>query len=212
MEISEHHWTPEQRRLPSGPPQRPPEIDPTVDPMMQMMQQMMAGMPGGGGVGPNGEMPELPAFMQSMMSGQQQAAQETAQPVSDTAYIWRIVHAIFALSLAAYVALTSTFTGSKIARFDTIHSQEVVNPNFFYIFATVETVLQSSRYFLEKGQLSGGGMLAKIANSGMIPEPWVGYIRVVGRYMTIWSTLVGDAMAVVFVLGVIAWWKGTAEV
>lgn len=182
--------------------------------MMQMMQQMMSSMPGGagGGMGPNGEMPELPAFMQSMMAGQQQAAQEAAQPASDTAYIWRIVHAVFALSLAAYVALTSTFTGSKIARFDTIQSQDAVNPNFFYIFATVETVLQSSRYFLEKGQLSGGGMLATVTNSGMIPEPWAGYIRVVGRYMTIWTTLVGDAMVVVFVLGAIAWWKSTIKV
>ncbi|GAM84609.1 hypothetical protein ANO11243_026050 [Dothideomycetidae sp. 11243] len=194
MEISEHHWKPEPRRIPSNTAQPRADIDPNADPMMQMMQQMMAGMPGGDPSNPNGGMPELPAFMQSMMSGQQKASQEAAQPVSDTAYVWRIVHAVFALSLALYVGLTSSFNGSKLARLESQRLPDAIGPNIFYIFAT--------------GQLQGGGWLATIANSGMIPEPWVGYIRVAGRYMTIWTTVVADAMVVVFVLGAIAWWKG----
>ncbi|KAF2154234.1 hypothetical protein K461DRAFT_267281 [Myriangium duriaei CBS 260.36] len=213
VDISEHHWRPEPRRLPSNTPTPRSEMDPNADPMMQMMQQMLAGMPGGDPSNPNapnGGMPGLPPFMQSMMSGQQKAAQEAAQPVSDTAYVWRIVHAVFALSLAVYVAMTTTFNGTKLARNRPVDPEEAAGPNIFYIFATVETVLQSSRYFLEKGQLQGAGWLATIANSGMVPEPWVSYIRVAGRYMTIWTTVVGDAMTVVFVLGVIAWWKGMA--
>jgi len=46
------------------------------------------------------------------------------------------------------------------------------------------------------------GTLAQV-----LPQPWAGYLRVVGRYSVIYTTVVADAMVVVFVLGVIAWWK-----
>ena len=183
--------------------------------MMQMMQQMMSGMPPG--LGPNaglpqGGMPDLATMMQQMMSGQGKTAEVSAQPVSDRAYMWRIVHALFAFSLAVWVGFTTPFTGSRLARFVPVDAGAQQGANIFFVFAAVEAVLQSSRYFLEKGQLQGGGWLATIANSGMIPEPWVGYIRVAGRYLTIWNTIVGDAMMIVFVLGGIAWWRGTAAV
>lgn len=184
--------------------------------MFQMMQQMLGQLPGGAdGSAPGaGDMPDLPPFLKAMMNGQAQTTQEAAQNekrTSDTAYIWRIVHAIFALGLGLYVATTTTFNGSKIARLQgTGAADDTVVVNVFYIFATVETVLQSSRYFFEKGQLQGAGWLATIANSGMVPEPFNGYLKVAGRYITIWNTVVGDAMALVFVLGVVAWWKGMA--
>ncbi|PNS17011.1 hypothetical protein CAC42_4975 [Sphaceloma murrayae] len=224
VDISEHHWTPEPRRAPTGASSRSltPSLpvdganDPASDPMMQMMQQMLGGgFPGMPGMGndsgsPNGGAPDLPPFLQAMMNGQTQATQEAQQPKSDSAYMWRIIHAVFALSLATYIALTSTFNGSKLSRLEKLDPQEGFGPNLFYLFATVETVLQSSRYFLEKGQLQGAGWLATIANSGMVPEPWNGYIRVAGRYVTIWQTIVRDAVTVVFILGAVAWWRGMA--
>jgi hypothetical protein len=78
--------------------------------------------------------------------------------------------------------------------------------NFFYLFATFEVVLQSSRYVIERGQLQGSGMLSSIGQ--ILPEPYAGYVRVVGRYSVIYSTVVSDAMVVVFVLGAASWWNG----
>ncbi|KAK4981699.1 hypothetical protein LTR66_009778 [Elasticomyces elasticus] len=225
IDISEHHYTPRSRdtfqsRENSWPnPQmqnpfagltemgRPGADGAQTDPMMQMMQQMLGG---GGGVGgapgdPNNPNPmgDLPPFLQAMMGNQQQAQ----QPASGTAYIWRIVHALFSLLLALYIALTSPFNGSKFSRLasstDIASSQKL-----FYMFATAELVLQSSRYFLEKGQLQGGGILATVGS--VLPEPWAGYLRLVGRYSTIYTTVVADAMVIVFVLGTLAWWKGMA--
>ncbi|PSK40081.1 hypothetical protein B9Z65_8021 [Elsinoe australis] len=220
VDISEHHWTPEPRRVPIDPPSRSltPALssdgadDPSADPMMRMMQQMMGGgMPGmGNDSNPNGAPMDLPPFLQAMMNGRAQTAQEAQQPKSDSAYVWRIIHAVFALSIAAYIALTTTFNGSKLSRLEKLDPLDGVGPNLFYLFATVETVLQSTRYFLEKGQLQGTGWLATIANSGMVPEPWGGYIKIAGRYLTIWQTVVGDAMVVVFILGFVAWWRGVA--
>lgn len=175
--------------------------------MMQMMQQLMGQMPNMGGEGANGEMPQIPQMLQSMMGG----GQQQQGPPSGNAYIWRIVHAVFAVSIATYVALSSTFNGSKLARRQSAFTEDGgygLGPGLFVIFATVELVLQSSRFFLEKGRLQGNGMIAMVANSGFVPEPYAGYIRLVGRYSSIFSTIVSDAMVVLFVLGSMAWWQG----
>jgi hypothetical protein len=74
------------------------------------------------------------------------------------------------------------------------------------MFATFEVVLQSSRFFIERGQLQGSGILSTVG--GMLPEPYSGYVRLIGRYSVIYSTVVSDAMVVVFVLGAASWWRG----
>lgn len=74
------------------------------------------------------------------------------------------------------------------------------------MFATYEVVLQTSRYFIERGRLQGSGVLSSIGQ--MLPEPYAGYVRVIGRYSVIYSTVVSDAMVVVFVLGAASWWRG----
>ncbi|KAL1305213.1 hypothetical protein AAFC00_002131 [Neodothiora populina] len=211
-----------------GPGGSGPQDDMAADPMMRMMQQMMSGMGGGGepsagGFPPmmgdpndaNNPMNDLPPFMKNLMNAQQQTQQDAAAaqsaPRGTSAYLWRIVHAVFAVLLAGYIALAGPFNGSKLSRSESMLAHNSYSgPNLFYLFATVELVLQTSRYFLEKGRLQGGGMLATIANSGLVPEPWGGYIRVFGRYSVIWQTVVGDAMTVVFVLGAAAWWRGLA--
>lgn len=195
------------------------------DPMMALMQQMLSGSGGGGfpGMGsdpsnPNAPPPDLPPFMKSLFEAQSQTSATASKPLSSSAYLWRIIHAVFAVALALYITLSADlpFTGSKLSRGESAalwtsnSMSSSPNPKLFYVFATVELLLQTSRYFVEKGRLGGTGWLATIANSGLVPEPWGGYVRVAGRYAVIWQTVVADAMVVVFVLGCMAWWKGVA--
>jgi hypothetical protein len=186
------------------------------DPMAKMMQQLMGGMQGDPN-DPNamggGDLPQMAQMLSTMMGAGGMGGGQQA-PKTGSAYLWRIVHAISALTIAIYIALTTTFSGSKLGR--TGGDMFVQDSNYglgakpFYIFGTAELVLQTSRYFVEKGQLQGGGILATIANSGFVPEPYAQLIRTVGRYSTIYTTIVSDAMVVVFVLGTVAWWKGLA--
>lgn len=171
------------------------------DPMMKMLQQMMGGMGEGAGGAPM--FPGMPA-----MPGQ-------AAPVaSGAAYLWRIVHAIFAIGLGLYIAFTTTFTGTKIERersalgFTTAEDGvSAASVRFFWIFATVELVLQSSRFFLEKRRVQQGGIMGMAM--GFLPEPYKGYLALVSRYARIWTTVSADAMACVFVLGVCVWLRGS---
>lgn len=180
------------------------------DPMVQMMQQL-SGLMGGNPQDPNAPPPDLPFPLKMMMGGGGQGTKEEAPPATGSAYLWRIVHAVFAFVLATYIALTSTFNGTKLGRSQSVYTEQSgygLGPRLFLIFCTAELVLQSSRYFVEKGQLQGNRILAKIANSGFVPEPWAGYVRAVGRYQGIYETIVADAMVIVFVFGMLAWWQG----
>ncbi|KAK5175685.1 uncharacterized protein LTR77_000824 [Saxophila tyrrhenica] len=184
------------------------------DPMVKMMQQMV-GLMGGNPQDPNAQPPDLPLPLKMMMGGGGQATKEQAPPATGSAYMWRIVHAIFAFVLASYIAFTSTFNGTKLGRNQSVYHEEAgfgasygLGPRLFMIFCTSEVVLQGSRYFVEKGQLQGNGILAKVANSGFVPEPWAGYVRTVGRYVGILQTIMADAMVIVFVFGILVWWQG----
>jgi hypothetical protein len=185
--------------------------------MMAMLQQMMGagagGMPGmPGAPGQAGAPPGL-ANMFSAMQGAGGASEPL--PEQSSAWIWRLVHSVFSFGLAVYIVLQTPFTGSKLSRDNvldddwTSHSTPAQNfAHFFYLFATFEVVLQTSRYFIEKGQLQGSGILSTVA--GILPAPYSGYVRTVGRYSVIYSTVVSDAMVVVFVLGATSWWRGAA--
>lgn len=218
VDISEHYWTPtltaesqiarlqQQQQFQQRPQQSQEE-----DPMLKMMQQLMSGDPSAMGDIPDSAMDDLPPMLKAMMQGQRMTQQQAAQaaPPTSSAYLWRIVHAVFALALGLYIAASGTFNGSKLSRSESF-SESDFGPRLFYIFATAEVVLQSSRYFVEKGRLQGTGWLATIANSGLVPQPWANYISMAGRYAVIWQTVVADAMVVVFVLGCLAWWNGMA--
>lgn len=179
------------------------------DPMMAMMQQML----GGGGIG--GGMPgmdgasggEIPPMLAAMMNGGQSG--QATSSTSTSAQVWKIVHTLSALCLALYTAISTRFDGSKLNRLTPHETDTMSGPRLFYMFATLELVLQTSRFLVEKGRLGGSGWLAMIANSGMVPEPYAGYVRLVGRYSVIFRTVVADALTVVFVLGVVAWWRGS---
>lgn len=195
---------------------------PADDPMVQMLQQMMGGaggMPNLESMMSGGSMPSFPG----MPNLSPNPAEEDSK-----AYIWRIVHAVFALGLGIYIALTqTTFTGTQLAREKSgllssaatrIHNENEfsqfggseyssVRLHFFWIFATFEVVLQSTRFFLEKGRMAPQPGMLGMAMS-FLPEPYRTYMNTALRYMRIWTTISGDAMVVVFVLGVIAYWKG----
>ncbi|KAL1647893.1 hypothetical protein SLS61_007161 [Didymella pomorum] len=234
IDISQHHYAPaSQPRLPSpfafdgnatdAFPQFPPgQGDPSQDPMMTMLQQMMGsgagGFPGMGGPpgqpGGPGDLPPGLANMFSAMGGG--AAAPEPSPEKSSAWIWRLIHSVFSLALAIYIVLQTPFTGSKLSRntalatvdedwtVESTHRQDFAH--FFYLFATFEVIMQSSRYFIEKGQLQGSGILSTVA--GFLPPPYGGYIRTIGRYGVIYTTVVSDAMVVVFVLGATVWWRG----
>lgn len=175
--------------------------------MMRMLQQMI----GNPSAAPNPSDAPLPPGLADLFSAAQRDEHQSV-PSSNTAAIWRIIHALFSFLLAAYIVYTSSFSGSKLGRTTSELAGEgdKFASRLFLYFATGEAVLQSSRYFVERGNLPGSGVMAAL--SRMLPEPWAGYVRVLGRYSVIYTTLVADAMVVVFVLGVVAWWGGAVEV
>ncbi|KAF1851968.1 uncharacterized protein K460DRAFT_362740 [Cucurbitaria berberidis CBS 394.84] len=181
--------------------------------MMALMQQMMggAGGPGQPGAGPG----DLPPGLANIFSAVNGGAAAEPSPQQSSAWIWRLVHSVFSLGLAIYIVLQTPFTGAKLSRDNildddwTAQSTPAQNfAHFFYLFATFEVIVQSSRYFIEKGQLQGSGILSTVA--GILPPPYSNYVRTVGRYSVIYSTVVSDAMVVVFVLGATSWWRGAA--
>lgn len=174
---------------------------------MKMLQQMMGGMPGAEGQGGEGE-GGLPPGLAAMLGAGGMAGMGGPPATQDKhGHLWKIVHAMFALILGVYITATShAFTGD-VSRGGIAGAGHEGGRNVFWAFATAELVLQSSRFFLERGggsQLSG--WMGIVAN--VVPEPYRGWLMLALRYSGIWSTVVEDGMVIVFVVGVVAWWKG----
>lgn len=182
------------------------------DPLMQMMQQMLGGqMPGMGGEGmpgaagqPGGAPPGMPPGLADLLNGQMGGAQ--AQPASSGDYIWRIVHAFFSILLGLYAVTVLDFNGTEWERRAPTDETGAQGARLFYLFATAEVVLQSTRYFVDKGQLPQSGMMATIA--GFLPPPFNNYLRILNRYGVIYTTVSQDVFVVLFVLGAVAWLNG----
>lgn len=183
--------------MPGGGGEGAPDAE---DPMMKMISQMMggAGGPGGGGM-PN-------PF--AAMNGQPQPA--GAAPATDTyAAIWRVLHFIVAMGLGLYIVLLTQFTGTKLARergafaATTASSEEDVadlRKYFFWAFATAESVLLTSRFFLDKGRAPPSGFVQMAI--GILPGQWKSVANNGMRYLSIFSTIRQDMLVCVFVLGV----------
>ncbi|KAF2236665.1 hypothetical protein EV356DRAFT_512871 [Viridothelium virens] len=188
-------------------PAQPSVTENMNDPTMRLMQQMLGSDPSNPS---NLNQPDandpMTRLMQQVMSGQETKQQA---PPSNGGYMWRLVHSLFALTLALYIALSSTFNGSKLSRSTIVSDSELgggVTLRLFWMFATAELALQSTRYFVEKGRLPETGWLGMVGN--VLPEPFKSYVAIMARYGVMWTTVVSDAMVVVFVLGALAWWKG----
>ena len=171
------------------------------DTMARMMQQMLGGPDSQGANEMAGEVSKLAGLFG-------QAPEEQESPGSAD-YMWRIVHAIFSILLGLYAVSFFAFTGTELSR-KTYLEDSGAGPRLFGIFATAEVVLQSMRFYMDRGRLPASSMLSKIAQ--FLPDPYAGYVRVLRRYSVIYTTIASDAFVIVFVLGVMAWWRGLADV
>ncbi|KAG6022192.1 hypothetical protein E4U41_002300 [Claviceps citrina] len=173
------------------------------DPMMKMMAQIMGGA-GGPGSSPFPGMPPMAG-----MPGQQQP------PPQASSYhtVWRLVHALVALGLGFYLTLFTTFAGTRLERdaAAVAHQQHLAADDdnerhkriFFWIFATSEAVLLTTRIFLDKGRAPPPGFIWTVV--GFVPEPFKGYLTVGLKYGQIFTTVRTDILTCMFVLGVCSW-------
>lgn len=200
----------------AGSPPGQPLSQGDEDPMMRMLQQIMGGAGIQGGSGAN-QMGGLPPGLAAMLGGGGAGGAPgmgtggNAMPPEQTgnvhAYVWKIVHALLALALGVYMTSVTAFSGARFSRTDPgVSGLDEVGVKFFWAFATAELVLQSSRFFLERGQVSQGVWMGFLV--GMLPEPWRSRMALLSRYSGIYTTIVQDGMVVLFVLGCVAWWKG----
>lgn len=207
------------------------------DPIMGLLQQMMGGggMPGGGPgggaeAGGGGLPPGLAALLGAGAGAGGAGPGSSGQALDRHAYLWKVVHALLALALGVYITTVTAFSGARFLREgrdfnDSNSNSNIINIGagsgtkdenlrirfqFFWAFATAELGLQSARFFLDRGRGVGSpsatGWLGFLVH--VLPEPWKGWALLVGRYGMIYTTVVQDAMVVVFVLGFVAWWRG----
>ncbi|KAM7194080.1 hypothetical protein V8F33_007407 [Rhypophila sp. PSN 637] len=199
------------------------------DMLMQMMMQGFgggAGGPGGGGAGNN-------PFANMMFSGMGQqpgmpgipgATQEAVAVPDRYASLWRLLHTAVALGLGLYIALWTSFSGTKVDR-DLSKSrgaEAVGSPagaekvllesdginaemarKFFWAFATAEAVLLTTRFFMDRGRAPPQGLLGTIV--GFLPGKIGNYIKIGLQYSQIFSTVKADILVCVFVLGACSW-------
>lgn len=182
-------------------PAGPPGAGADEDPMMRMMSQMLgAGAGGPGGASP---FPFPPGF-----PGQ---SATTMVPNKSTS-IWRLLHTALALGLGLYIALWTTFRGTKGERTLGLveEGEETARKRFFYAFATAEAVLLTTRYFVEGtggGGAGGGGVLGMVVGF-LPPGPAKEWVEMGMRYARVLGTVRGDVLVCVFVLGVCSWVRG----
>ncbi|KAH8153941.1 uncharacterized protein LAJ45_01708 [Morchella importuna] len=132
------------------------------DPMMAMLQQMMAG--GGGMPGMAGPGMQMPPGMEGMMGAMGMPPQQQG---NDWGSWWRILHSLCALLLGLWAVKATewSFSGSALQRAESANFDMDEKPQLFWYFTTMELVLQSSRFFLEKGRPPQAHGLAQLADS-----------------------------------------------
>ncbi|KAM0553888.1 hypothetical protein ACHAPJ_007234 [Fusarium lateritium] len=189
------------------------------DPIMKMMSQLMAGA----GL-PPGSMPPFPG-MPGAAPGQFPPVPPTAVRSSASTNLWRLLHALVALGLGLYIVLLTPFTGSKIEReraalagttpADPLYAAaepeletelEHRKKLFFWTFATAESLLLTTRFFLDRRGSPPTGVVGTVVQ--FLPQPYKGYVEIVMRYGQIFTTVRSDILACIFVLGAVAWFKG----
>lgn len=174
------------------------------DPMMKMLSQMMggAGGPGAGGMPPfgGGQNPF------AAMNGQPQPG--AAAVLDSYAAFWRLLHFVVAMGLGLYIAMLTQFTGTKVERergafaYTTASEEGVADLRkyFFWAFATAESLLLTTRFFLDKGRAPPSGMVQMAL--GFLPGRWKSLVSNGLRYTQIFNTIRSDVLVCVFVLGV----------
>lgn len=182
------------------------------DPMIRMLQQMMGDMPNAQEDEQGGLPPGLAALLGGGAGSPGMPGQGQQRQAGDTrAYLWKLIHAVFAFMLGTYMTAVTAFNGAQFARMGNVvgSTEGEVGKRLFWIFATAEVVLQGSRFVLEKGKTNQSGWMGMLMQ--FLPEPWRSYIGLVARYSGIWTTVVEDAMVVLFVLGCVTWWRSAVS-
>lgn len=194
------------------------------DPMLQMMMQMLnpgtstpggtnpfgpgganpfAAMAGVGGMGGMGGLPGMPGMPSPLQ-------QQQAQPIQQSKYstVFRLLHTALALALGLYIAFWTPFKGTKAERERGTGEDEEMARKFLWAFATAEAGLLTGRYFLDGAGRGNevGGLMGMVL--GFLPQPLKGRVEMVIRYGDVVKRVKGDVLVVVFVLGVVGWWRG----
>ncbi|KAI9775810.1 MAG: hypothetical protein M1839_000861 [Geoglossum umbratile] len=227
IDISEHHYVPDIMPRPSQTPpssQQPQISDEEI--LRLMFGQIPPGAPRPAGMD-TGSGDPLMSMLQRLIGGDSpglngDGATATPSPQVDpqqrsednSGFIWKILHAIFAFVLAVYIVIATSFVGTRASRLQGAPQLQVIpgvkGVNFFWLFATVELVLQSTRFFLEKGRAPRDSWMGKIAS--YLPPPFADYLVTLARYVVIFNMIVQDGMLIIFVLGCVAWWNGGVKV
>ena len=180
---------------------------PEEDHMMRLLQQLLGGslpnaQPGHESSQSGGIPPEIAA---ALHGGPQSGS--LCRPGGSTSVLaWKVLHTVFTLALGIYVLSQGTSVDSHLSRLETGFISPTDKLNIFWAFVTVELGLQAARFILEGEKKSSGavGMLA-----GFLPSPWKERLFLAARYTGIWTTMVEDAMTIVWLFGVAAWWNGS---
>jgi hypothetical protein len=193
------------------------------DPMMKMLQQMMGG---GGPGGPGGPNPFGPGGGGNPFGpGSPFGAPQTAVVTDRYSAVWRLLHTAVALGLGLYIALWTSFAGTKLQRVESSVTGSIGrtkgqtdtvgmdagegrfdSSRFFWAFATAEAVLLTTRFFFDRARKPTGGMLGMVV--GFLPPPFKGYVEMALRYGQVFTTVRSDVLVCVFVLGVCSWLRG----
>ncbi|KAF3914227.1 hypothetical protein AA313_de0201737 [Arthrobotrys entomopaga] len=183
--------------------------DTANDPILMMMQRMLAAN-GGPGVGKEGAdgggIP--PELLNSMLgggfgAGGPEQQQQEAAPESRFAKWWAVIHILCSVVLGVYtvMSLPDKFTGAKEDRLRFAGTPKI--PLFWY-FATMELMLQSTRYLLlERGGPPPGLIMGTIVQ--FLPRPLGRAILTLSHYIKMFSTAYQDALIVVFTIGMTGW-------
>lgn len=208
--------------MPPGGMGTPPGAD-GEDPMMKMLQQMMGGVGGPGGGNPFAGLGAGGPFGAGGGANPFGPPRQAAVVTDRYSAVWRLLHTAVALGLGLYIALCTSFAGTKLQRNESsvtgsiggtkagvgaeVEEGKFDSSRFFWAFATAEAVLLTTRFFLDRARAPAtGGMLGMVV--GFLPPPFKGYVEIVMRYGQIFSTVRSDVLVCVFVLGVCSWLRG----
>lgn len=179
--------------------------------------------PGGGGA--NGEMPDIFAMMEQMMTstgaspggpggpgnpdafggmfgggglpGLGGMGMQTPTKTDPTARLWTLIHVASILLLLIFLDPSSIpFLPGSLT--ETTVFRGSGQPVFWY-FITLQLILQSTRLFIY-GPVLQNSLLTQIG--GMLPPPYNGYATILARYSLIFTTIKDDFCLLIFGLGV----------
>ncbi|KAK9377427.1 uncharacterized protein V1513DRAFT_461877 [Lipomyces chichibuensis] len=127
----------------------------------------------------------------------------SANSMSDNNRYWKSAHAVSIILLALFAVFRLGLKGSQMSRLESLGEGNGV---VFWYFATIELLLQSGRFLIEKGRSPSKSIFTKVAQ--YIPAPYSSYLLLAARYTHIVANIITDFCLFVFLVGMNAWWNG----